>query len=122
MIYMYIIFEYILCQHSNVRYSDNIVISVTVILMFLALYRAKKDPGIVKTQGEIKLQLKQSFDMNTPTAREENFIVSQSSGTKVDRYENSAGDSDKIVVQLDPQGISELKRRGDLIIIQGTVW
>lgn len=105
-IYMYIIFEYILCQHSSVRYSDNIVISVTVILMFLALYQAKKDPGIVKTQDEIKLQLRQSFNMNTPTAREEynqNFIVSQSSGTKVDRYENSAGDSDEIVVQLDPQ-------------------
>ena len=109
-IYMYIIFELILCRHSTVSNTDNFVISFSVILMFIALYRAKKNPGIILSQTNLNMN-----DLGTPD--HDKFLEYQQSnvnhgsnqswesGSSL-RSEMKSGVSAETVVQLYNQGMS----------------
>ena len=110
-IYMYIIFELILCRHSTVSNTDNFVISISVILMFIALYRAKKNPGIILSQANIDIN-----DLGTPD--HDNFLEYKQSNVNHGsnqswesssslRSDMKSGDSDETVVQL-YQGMSSI--------------
>ena len=106
---MYIVFEYILCRHAVVGYGDNIMISVSVILMFLALYQAKKNPGIIN-HGETKLQLFKSFGMNSAAGPEHEHnmqSLNQLSDISINSSE-ALKNSDEIILQVMSEGMLSL--------------
>ena len=100
MIYMYIVFEYILCRYSSVGYLDNLVISLSVIIMFISLYHAKKDPGMI-----LNLQGFKTFGLDTANSEQEYLQMhdlnqqSNTSGGVAPKYSNET------VIHVDNQGM-----------------
>ncbi|WAR31145.1 ZDH23-like protein [Mya arenaria] len=47
LVFMYILFELVICGYTRVSYSDNILMTVAVIGMLVALKFAKQDPGVL---------------------------------------------------------------------------
>ena len=106
-IYMYIIFEFILSHHAIVSNSDNFVISISVILMFVTLYQAKKDPGIILSQTDTNMHVLRTSSHSNSI---ENKQLNQNRGSD-QTWESSpsskmkSGGSDETVVQLYSQGM-----------------
>ena len=100
MIYMYIVFEYLLCRYSSVGIVDNIVISLSVIIMFISLYHAKKDPGMI-----LSLQGFKTLGLDTANSVQEYLQMhdlnqqSNTSGGVAPKY------SSETVIQVDNQGM-----------------
>lgn len=105
-IYMYIIFEFILCQHATVSNTDNFVISISVILMFIALYCAKKNPGIILSQTNLSME-----DLEKPdNSLQYKHILGSNQSWELNsslRSEMKSGDSDETVVQLYSQDVDK---------------
>lgn len=59
-IFMYFLFEIIICVSTNISIFDNVLLSTAVILMCIALFYAKKDPGIIP-EDKLKQYLHDSF-------------------------------------------------------------
>ena len=101
-IYMYIIFELILCRHATVSNTDNFVITISVIFMFLALYHARKDPGIVHNGSNFNAE-----DLHIGTHDHYNPIDSNHSNNKLVSGQSwESGSNDATLVQLYSQGMS----------------
>ena len=60
-IYMYTLFEIIICRQTNISQLDNLIISVCIFTMFMALLYAKKDPGFI-TYRQSMLPVYRIFD------------------------------------------------------------
>lgn len=60
LLFMYFLFEMIICSHTNVSFVSNLLISSLVIGMSVALMFAKSDPGIIPND-KIKRYLHESF-------------------------------------------------------------
>ncbi|XP_045187829.2 palmitoyltransferase ZDHHC23-B-like isoform X2 [Mercenaria mercenaria] len=62
LLFMYFLFEMIICSYTNVSFIDNLIISLSVIAMCVALKFAKKDPGIIPSD-KLKQYLYDSFSL-----------------------------------------------------------
>ena len=98
-IYMYIIFELILCRHATVSNTDNFVITISVIFMFLALYHARKDLGIVHNGSNFNAD-----DSHSRTPNHYNPIDSNHSNNKL--VSGQTQEFSATSVQLYSQGMS----------------
>ncbi|KAL4219355.1 Pfam:zf-DHHC [Mactra antiquata] len=59
-VFMYILFETIVCANANISIFDNILTTAAIIAMLVALFYAKKDPGIVP-EDRLKQYLHDSY-------------------------------------------------------------
>ncbi|KAH3801824.1 palmitoyltransferase ZDHHC23-B-like [Dreissena polymorpha] len=47
LVFMYFLFEMVICANTNVSFIDNLIITIAVIMLGVALKLAKDDPGII---------------------------------------------------------------------------
>lgn len=61
-LFMYFLFEIIICMNTTVSYIDNLIVSLAVIAMCVSLRFAKKDPGIIASE-KVKQYLYDSYSL-----------------------------------------------------------
>lgn len=60
LLFLYFLFEMIICLSANISFIDNLVVSLSVIAMCVALRLAKKDPGIIPIE-KLNQYMNESF-------------------------------------------------------------
>ncbi len=96
---MFIIFIVYVCKQPTVTNTEILVCVVLYILMYVALYHSKKDPGIIKPSGGKTEQLLSSFQLQQSAGHEGQGQINKSHDFESSNQEPG----DDLSVQIDDQ-------------------